>query len=75
MSPIPELDYADLYQERTILSVTNNTREDGRQFFDEAARAGVQTSVRVYPFEEVGQALIDLAHDAIRGAAVIRIAP
>ena len=73
MSPIPELDYAALYQERTILSVTNNTREDGQRFFAEAGRVAVQTSVRSYPLEEVGQALIDLAHDAIRGAAVVRV--
>ena len=71
MSPIPSLDYAKLYQERTILSVTNNTREDGRRFFEEAARVGVSTSVRTYPLEQAARALMDLKHDAIRGAAVV----
>ena len=73
MSPIPTFEYDRLYQERTILSVTNNTREDGLRFFEEAARVGVVTSVKPYPLDEVGQALIDLKHDAIRGAGVIRI--
>lgn len=73
MSPIPSLDYAMLYQERTILSVTNNTREDGRRFLEEAARIGVHTSVQLYPLEAVSQAAIDLKHDAIRGAAVIEV--
>lgn len=73
MSPIPSIDYARLYQERKILSVTNNTREDGRGFLDEAARVGVETSVVPYALDDIGQAMIDLKHDAIRGAAVIRI--
>lgn len=71
MSPIPPLDYASLYHERTILTVANNTREDGRGFLAEAARVGVRSHVVRYPFAEVGQALVDLKHDAIRGAAVI----
>jgi propanol-preferring alcohol dehydrogenase len=73
MSPIPSLPYAALYQERAILSVTNNTRDDGRRFLEEAARIGVRTSVQPYALQDVGQALVDLKHDAIRGAAVIRI--
>lgn len=73
MSAIPSIEYATLYHERTILSVANNTRDDGRLFFEEAARVGVRTSVRPYPLHEIGQALIDLKRDAIRGAAVIEI--
>lgn len=71
MSPIPEIDYADLYHERVIRSVANNTREDGRELVAEAARIGIETHVKTYPLAQVGDALVDLAHDAIRGAAVI----
>ncbi len=73
MSPIPGFDYNLLYGERIIRSVANNTREDGREFLQEAARVGVKTSVQTFPFEKVNDALIALKHDAIRGAAVIEV--
>jgi propanol-preferring alcohol dehydrogenase len=71
MSPIPEMEYADLYHERSIRSVANNTREDGHALLAEAARVGVRTHVQTYPLAAVNEALIDLRHDAIRGAGVI----
>jgi propanol-preferring alcohol dehydrogenase len=71
MSPIPALDYADLYWERSIRSVANNTRADGHAFLDEAARVGVRTHVRTFGLEETNDALIALKDDAIRGAGVI----
>ena len=73
MSPIPAFDYNLLYGERIIRSVANNTREDGRQCLQEAARVGVKTGVQTFPFEKVNDALIALKHDAIRGAAVIEV--
>ncbi|MHC5114704.1 MAG: zinc-dependent alcohol dehydrogenase family protein [Planctomycetota bacterium] len=71
MSPIPRLDYADLYWERVIRSVANNTRDDGRAFLDEAAAAGVRTHTRSFAFGEANDALIALKNDAIRGAGVL----
>jgi alcohol dehydrogenase, propanol-preferring len=53
--------------------VANTTRDDGREFIDIAARIPVRTSVLVYPFDQVNNALIALKHDAIRGAMVISI--
>jgi propanol-preferring alcohol dehydrogenase len=73
MSPIPELDYSLLYQERVVRSVANNTRADGHAFLQEAASIPVRTHVQTYAFEDVGQALIDLKHDAIRGAGVVLV--
>jgi hypothetical protein len=35
MSNIPSFEYARLYGERVVLSVTNNTRDDGIDFLDE----------------------------------------
>ena len=60
------------YLERNI-RVANTTRDDGREFIDIAARIPVRTSVLVYPFDQVNDALIALKHDAIRGATVISI--
>jgi propanol-preferring alcohol dehydrogenase len=74
MSPIPSFDYSLIYGERTIRSVANNTREDGREFLLEAARIPVRTHVQTFNFDQVNEALIALKHDAIRGAGVVVVA-
>ena len=73
MSPIPAIDYGDLYWERVLCSVANNTRQDGRAFLDEAARVGVRTHVQRFRLEDANDALIALKHDAIKGAAVLEV--
>ena len=73
MSDIPSFSYNLLYQERSIRSVANNTREDGVQFLRLAAEIPVRTHVQVYPLADANQALNELKNDAIRGAAVLRI--
>lgn len=71
MSDLPRMPYALLYGERTVRSVTNNTREDGRAFLDEAARVGVRTHVERFPFEAANEALIALKSRGVRGAALL----
>ena len=71
MSPIPTFEYGLIYGERSMRSVANNTREDGREFLAEAARIGVRTNVQQFAFDQVAEALIALKHDAIKGAGVI----
>jgi len=73
MTPIPSFDYSLIYGERSIRSVANNTRADGREFLLEAARIPVRTHVQTFAFEEVNEALIALKHDAIRGAGVVTL--
>jgi propanol-preferring alcohol dehydrogenase len=73
MSTIPQLEYQWLYHERVIRSVANNTRRDGVEFLDEAARVGIRTSVRTFPLAQANDALIALKQDAIKGAAVLTI--
>ncbi|MHC5007036.1 MAG: zinc-dependent alcohol dehydrogenase family protein [Planctomycetota bacterium] len=73
MSPTPPLEYQDLYWERVVCSVANNTRDDGRDFLEEAARVGVRTHVRTFPLTEANEALIALKHDAIKGAGVLQV--
>ena len=73
MSNIPSFPYDLLYQERSIRSVANNTREDGTQFLRLAAEIPVRTRVQVYPLAEANRALNALKNDAIRGAAVLRV--
>jgi alcohol dehydrogenase, propanol-preferring len=71
MSDIPALPYKLLYGERTIRTVANNTRADGRGFLAEAARLGVRTHTEPFPFEAANLALAALKNDAIRGAGVL----
>jgi alcohol dehydrogenase, propanol-preferring len=75
LSDIPVLNYQEhLFQERTLRSVTANTRADGMEFLAIAARVGVRPTTTAYPFEAADQALSDLANDRFNGAAVIRVA-
>jgi propanol-preferring alcohol dehydrogenase len=60
--------------ERQIRSVANLTRKDGEEFLEVAPRVPVRTDVRPYPLAEANQALDDLAHGRIEGAAVLTIA-
>ena len=73
MSPIPSLEYALLYQERTIRSVANNTRADGEDFLRIAAEIPIRTEIEVCPLQEANRALQALQHDGVRGAAVLRV--
>jgi propanol-preferring alcohol dehydrogenase len=71
MSDIPSFPYAYLWDERTIRSVANLTRQDGREFLDLAPRVPVRTQVSGYPLEHVNDALEDLHAGRFRGAAVV----
>ena len=71
MSDIPAFPYADLWEERSILSVANFTRQDGEEFFPLAEAAGVKTETVPYPLEAANQALDDLRSGRLQGAAVL----
>jgi propanol-preferring alcohol dehydrogenase len=71
MSPIPSFNYDLLYEERSMRSVANNTREDGKDFLGLAAQIPVRTKIQVYPLREANRALNDLKSDRVNGAAVL----
>jgi propanol-preferring alcohol dehydrogenase len=72
LSEVPPLDYArHLFEERTLQSVTANTRQDGEAFLAEAARIGLKVSATPYPMDRADVALRDLAQDRVNGAAVL----
>lgn len=71
MSDIPGFAYADLWEERQILSVANLTREDGTSFFEVAAQSGLHTVTETFPLEEADVALDRLRSGALTGAAVL----
>jgi alcohol dehydrogenase, propanol-preferring len=71
LTEIPALDYErHLFQERTLRSVTANTRADGREFLAVAASTKLRIEVTPYPFDRADQALNDLAADRVNGVAV-----
>ena len=62
LSNIPPIEYErDLFQERTIRSVTAITRQDGRDFLDLAARHRFRVEVTAYAMKQAPDALADLA--------------
>ncbi|GGO15100.1 zinc-binding alcohol dehydrogenase family protein [Microbispora bryophytorum] len=72
LTDIPVLNYQrHLFQERTLRSVTANTRDDGREFLRLAALHHPRVTTTPYPFDGAGQALADLAADRVEGAAVL----
>ncbi len=74
LTDVPELSYErHLFEERTLTSVTANTRRDGIELLDIAARAGLRIVTTPYPFQDADRALGDLAADRVNGAAVIRV--
>jgi propanol-preferring alcohol dehydrogenase len=76
LSDIPVLDYAThLFQERSVTSVTANTRADGAELLALAERIPLRPTVVRYPFEAVDRALVDLAADRVDGVAVVDVAP
>ncbi len=72
LSDVPVLNYQEhLFEERTLQSVTANTRADGEAFLAEAARIGLRVSATPYPMDRADAALRDLSHDRVNGAAVL----
>jgi propanol-preferring alcohol dehydrogenase len=72
LTDIPALDYAqDLFQERSLRSVTANTRGDADEFLRLAQQLRLKVTVTPYQFAAADQALADLAADRVTGAAVL----
>jgi propanol-preferring alcohol dehydrogenase len=76
LSDVPVLDYqAHLFQERTLTSVTANTRADGRELLALASAIPLEPEVTTYGFETADRALDDVARDRVVGTAVITVRP
>ena len=73
MSDIPSFPYELLWEERSVRSVANLTRQDGEEFLALAPRVPVRTHVEEFPLAEANEALERLRAGRIEGAAVLRI--
>ncbi len=74
MSDIPRFPYRDLWEERSVCSVANLTRRDGEEFFALAAKIRIRPAIQVFALREANEALDQLRHGRVHGAAVLRIA-
>ena len=72
LTDTPPLNYErELFYEKELRSVTSNTRQDGREFLELAARSRVRATTHIYPMSQAPQALKDLKAGAFDGAAVL----
>jgi alcohol dehydrogenase, propanol-preferring len=71
MSDIPSFSYDLLWEERSVRSVANLTRQDGLDFLALAPEVPVRTEVMPFPLEAANEALEALRGGRVRGAAVL----
>jgi len=71
MSDIPAFAYELLWEERTVRTVANLTREDAKEFMALAPQVPVRTEVQTYPLAQANEALADLRAGRVRGSAVL----
>ena len=75
MSEIPAMAYEPhLFWEKTLQSVTANTRQDGLALLAEAAAIPIRPRVRRYALADANRALQDVAGDRVEGTAVLMLA-
>jgi propanol-preferring alcohol dehydrogenase len=71
MTDIPPMPYPTIYGERTLRTVANATRRDGREFLTLAGQIGLRATVTRYALDDANRALLDLKQGRIEGAAVL----
>ena len=72
MTPVPTLDYErHLFYERSIRSVTANTRADGEELLAEAARIPIRPETTAFPLEAANRALTLLKQGGFTGSGVL----
>ena len=72
---IPQMDYADLWWERSIRSVANVTRDDVRELLALASEIGIETQIESAPLAQVNEALQRLEVGHVSGAILLEPAP
>lgn len=74
LTDVPALDYQEhLFRERSLTSVTANTRQDGVELLALAGPLDLRARVTTYDFSQVDVALEDVAAGRVAGAAVVRV--
>jgi propanol-preferring alcohol dehydrogenase len=71
MTPIPSFEYELIWGERSLQSVANLTRQDGREFLELAPRVPIEIETHTYPLERANEALAAVEEGDFRGSAVL----
>ncbi len=71
MSDIPSFPYDLLWGERSICSIANLTRKDAAEFMEIAPKVPVRTTTQPFALEQANEALNQLRHGEVQGAAVL----
>jgi propanol-preferring alcohol dehydrogenase len=76
LTDVPRIDYArELFWEKTLTSVTANTRADGDELLRVAAEIPLRPRTTHFALEQANRALQQLKHDAIEGSGVLEVKP
>lgn len=73
MTDIPSIPYEALFRERTLTSVTANTRVDGEELLAEAAEIPIRLRTTLFPLEEANEALLRLKAGSFAGSGVLTL--
>jgi alcohol dehydrogenase, propanol-preferring len=71
MSDLPSFPYRLLWEERSVRSVANLTRDDAREFFPLAARIPVRAVTTTFPLGSANEAIAQVRAGKIEGSAVL----
>lgn len=74
MTDIPSLQYEEhLFYEKNLCSVTANTRQDGLDLLENAARIFIRPKTDVFHLAQANEALLALKTNRLNGSGVLRI--
>jgi propanol-preferring alcohol dehydrogenase len=73
MSDIPSFSYELLWEERSIRSVANLTRQDGEEFLALAPLVPIAAATEVFALEDANEAIARIRRGEVRGSAVLRL--
>lgn len=73
MSDIPSFPYALLWEERSISSVANLTRQDGIDFMEIVKKLHLQITITPFLLEDANEALTAIRNGTLKGSVVLKI--
>lgn len=73
MTDIPSFPYSLLWEERSISSVANLTRQDGLEYMQIVKKVPLKVTVTCFPLEKANEALAAIRNGTLEGSAVLSL--